>query len=189
MTKFWNTYQILMIFLLLSIVLPLNKLNAQESQDNKQVKLYEEQVLMNLDQSYDNPFANNNGNSAQLKNRFRRRAQNSNKDTEEWAFDGTGNYINLKMTGKGNQAYATQKEGTGNFLDLEIHGKENVGQYLQEGNNNILVDKIAGNNIRREVYQDGNDLGLFNQGMQSTPMIINQRGSGMKIKITETPIH
>lgn len=178
MTKFWRTHRILMIFLLVSLVMPLNQLRAQAAGNNNQndeTAYYEEQLLMNLETSQAYDFEENS-NTRDVPNEY--------YQTDPFTFQGTGNYIRLNMSGSGNDATALQQYGKGNVMDLNIEGEDNVGRYLQEGSHNYIIDGITGNDIYREINQYGNQLGIYNQGMQSIPMIINQKGEGMKITIT-----
>ncbi len=93
------------------------------------------------------------------------------------------NRIKLLMSGKGNNVTTTQK-GRGNMMDLGVDGNSNKGLYVQDGNKNYIFDRIVGNNQSREIIQEGDGNAIENRGMQTTPMIIKQRGKGMKLKIT-----
>jgi len=182
MTKFWTTYRILMIFLLVSLVMPLNQLKAQENKKDShrdETAYYEEQLLMNLEtsQAYDFDEGFN-----------RRDVSNGYNQTDPSTFQGSENYIQLQMEGSGNKATAIQLKGRGNAMDLAVKGHNNEALYWQEGNNNIIMDEIIGNNLYREINQYGDEFWIYNQGMQSVPMIINQRGQGMKITITGPPL-
>jgi hypothetical protein len=103
------------------------------------------------------------------------------------------NYINLLMNGNDNSVEATQ-QGKGNIMELEIYADDSRGNvYQQMGNSNFIADKISGNGVNHEIYQFGDHLGVQtygeNGGMQATPMIINQRGQGMQLHITQNPLH
>ena len=180
MTKFWRTHRNLMIFLFVSLVMPLNQMKAQVAGNNNQnyETAYEEQLLMNLETSQAYDFEENSNT---------RDVPHDYYQTGPFTFQGTGNNIQLNMTGSGNDASAIQQYGKGNVMDLNIEGEDNVGRYLQEGSHNYIMDGIIGNGIYREINQYGNQLGIYNHGMQSIPMIINQRGRGMKITITGPP--
>ena len=97
------------------------------------------------------------------------------------------------MEGDNNSAEATQEPlpgeyyGTGNLMNIEIAGNRNTARYHQQGSNNYIEDYVIGNDIYREINQTGNQLGIINQGRQSTPMIINQWGQGTKIIINGPP--
>ena len=181
MTKFWTTYRILMIFLLVSLVMPLNQLKAQENKKDShrdETAYYEEQLLMNLEtsQAYDFDEGYN-----------KRDVPYGYKQTNPSTFRGPNNYIQLKMKGSGNEATAKQLSGRGNIMDIYIEGNDNAALYRQKGNNNIIMDEIIGNHLYREINQYGDEFWIYNEGMQSIPMIINQRGRGMKITITGPP--
>jgi len=181
MAKSWNTSRILMIFLLVSLVMPLKSIKAQET-DNKsrqdETAYYEEQLLMNLEtsQAYDFDETYNN-----------RDVPNAYQKTDPYTYLGAENTIKLQMDGSGNEATARQFDGRGNVMDIDIQGDDNVAFYRQAGNNNYIMDEIIGNNLYREINQNGDGFWIYNQGMQSIPMIINQQGQGMKIRITGPP--
>jgi len=101
------------------------------------------------------------------------------------------NFTRLLMNGNNNNVESTQ-QGVGHIMDLALYGDSNVGKYHQEGKNNYIFDRIgnqteAATNVRHEISQYGEGLGIENRGIQTTPMIIKQRGNGMKLKITGPP--
>gem|GEM_PF-1359079 len=96
------------------------------------------------------------------------------------------NFIKLMMNGSNNKIAATQ-DGKNNIMNLGVVGNSNSATYKQFGSNNYIKDRIVGDNKHREVVQEGDKLGIYNQGMQTIPMIIKQRGQGMKIRITGSP--
>ena len=93
------------------------------------------------------------------------------------------NYLYLSVQGDHNAIAAIQRGGRGNFMNLGVEGNSNVANYLQQGNDNYIYDRVVGNDKYREIKQYGYGHGIYNQGMQTIPMIIEQRGRGMKIKI------
>jgi hypothetical protein len=186
MNKNHTKYHNLMIFLLLMLVLPFTFI-TQNAHGQKQAQQYEEQVLLQLNSTtYD--LSSEKANSVDLSDNFKWNAgMLSENDEIQFSDLDNSNYIHLFMTGQGNQAEVKQENGTGNAMDLGIMGHSNNAKYLQQGSNNYLYDRVNGNGITREVTQQGNELGVYNQGAQALPMIINQKGHGMKIKITGPP--
>jgi len=193
-----------MIFLLLLFVMPFNHAMAQDDagKDKEQTQLLEERLMMSLNESQQDPFENRDNNSIRVPNRFKRTASQQLGEGQNMAFDEQGNYIRLDIDGNENTVEAIQN-GSQNRIDVGIYANQVEAFYMQQGNRNVIQDEIHTNgkaanitqgtaaqmNGMREIYQFGNDLGILNQGMQATPMIINQRGSGMKIQITEAPIY
>jgi hypothetical protein len=186
MTEFWNTYKILMVFLLLSFALPVNQLMGQEN-DGSSISATEDlenELLMSLEagQTFD---SNSDQNIIII--------PDSKYNTDTYSANRSRNEINLLMEGDNNSAEATQEPlpgeyyGTGNLMNIEIDGNSNTARYHQQGNNNYIEDYVIGDDIYREINQTGNQLGIINQGRQSTPMIINQWGQGTKIIINGPP--
>ena len=97
------------------------------------------------------------------------------------------NYLSLHINGDYNSVTATQENGTGNIMDLGIAGSHNTGDYYQHGELNYIYDRIEGDNKYHQIHQDGDNLGIYNQGMQNLPLIITQTGQNMKLKITGDP--
>ena len=210
MTKFWNTYQILMVFLLLLFVIP-DGVNAQDNQissnskaDSKSAQI-ETSLLMTKVPEY--PFDNHNGKEINnLPSKFRMNARTSRwmkNDKQKLSAEGNGNHIQLDMYGQNNQVDATQI-GSGNVMDLGVRGQNIDATYQQQGDDNYIYDRVvshgeasiaafngmnSGQSLQREIYQEGTNLGIYNQGQQATPMIIKQRGQGMKIKIEGSPLY
>ena len=183
MKEIGRTYKPLMVFLLLSLVLPVH-LYAQENNSKSPVQHYEEQLLMNLGENLSFQLNGEGRNSLNLPDHVRSRAMSSGSESRQWAGGENQNEIFLFMAGSENEVTATQQDGTGNHMVLGITGHQNIAEYQQQGSNNYLFDRVTGNGIYREISQSGNELGIYNEGMQSIPMIINQRGRGMKITIT-----
>lgn len=171
-------HQILVIFLLVSFA-SLQQAKGQETNSRTvntedETARYEDELLMNLN-------TNNATNFRFDENTLD--VPQSELERMSYSAERSENYIQLQMNGSGNEAEATQEEGTGNYMDLGIQGDDNVARYLQQGSNNYIMDRVIGSDIYREINQYGSQLGIYNLGRQSTPMIINQRGAGMKIII------
>ena len=186
MKEIGKTYKLLMVFLPLLLVMPVH-LDAQENNSKSQVQHYEEQLLRNLGENLSFHLNGEGRNSLNLPDHVRSRTTGPGSESRQWAGDENQNGIYLFMAGSENEASAIQQNGTGNQMVLGITGHQNIAEYLQQGSNNYLFDRVSGNGIYREITQSGNELGIYNQGMQSIPMIINQRGQGMKINITGPP--
>lgn len=210
MKRFWNTPRILMVFLLLLFVLPNgikaqdNKISNNSQNDSKSAKI-ERSLLMNEVPEYS--FDNSNGNEVtNLPDHFIMNQEASSfiqNEKQKLATDGNGNYIELDMYGQNNQVDATQI-GSGNVMDLGVRGQNIDATYQQLGDDNYIYDRVvaegegsiaafngmnSGQGLQREIYQEGENLGIYNQGQQTTPMIIKQRGQGMKIKIEGSPLY
>ena len=124
-------------------------------------------------------------------------------EKDKLAAEGNGNYIQLDMYGQNNQVDATQI-GSGNVMDLGVRGQNIDATYQQQGDDNYIYDRVvgqgkapaatsspmnSGQSLQRKIYQQGENLGIYNQGQQTTPMIIRQRGQDMKIKIEGSPLY
>ena len=210
MKRFWNTPRILMVFLLLLFVLPdgmkaqENKISNNSQNDSKSAAETEKSLLMNEVPEYS--FDNSNEATGNLPEHFVMNTEASSfiqDEKHKLATDGNGNYIELDMYGQNNQVDATQI-GSGNVMDLGVRGQNIDATYQQQGNDNYIYDRVAaegevsiaefkgmnsGQSFQREIYQQGQNLGIYNQGQQATPMIIKQRGQGMKIKIEGSPLY
>ncbi len=210
MTKFWNIPRILMVFLLLLFVLPdgikaqENKISSNSKDDSKSAKI-ERSLLMNNvpEHSFDN---RNNQQANNLPAHFIMNEEANafiQNEKDKLAAEGNGNYIQLDMYGQNNQVDATQF-GSGNVMDLGVKGQNIDATYQQQGNDNYIYDRVvaqgeasiaafngmnSGQGLQRQIYQEGTNLGIYNQGQQATPMIIKQRGQGMKIKIQGSPLY
>mgnify|MGYP006273179119 FL=1 len=210
MKRFWNTPRILMVFLLLLFVLPdgmkaqENKISNNSQNDSKSAAETEKSLLMNEVPEYS--FDNSNEATGNLPEHFVMNTEASSfiqDEKHKLATDGNGNYIELDMYGQNNQVDATQI-GSGNVMDLGVRGQNIDATYQQQGDDNYIYDRVAaegevsiaefkgmnsGQSFQREIYQQGQNLGIYNQGQQATPMIIKQRGQGMKIKIEGSPLY
>jgi hypothetical protein len=179
MRKYVKPYAILMIFSLLWFAVALNTAYGQE--DESHTQKMEQQVLNSLNEGNTYQF-DHNSNSVELPEKFRR-ADAQDEEYKKLSSEQNQNYIQLQMNGSNNKVDATQRQGNGNYMSLEVDGNANKGDYLQQGSNNIIYDRIDGNNISRVIEQKGNGLGIYNQGMQTIPMKIRQTGQGTKLLI------
>ncbi|MFP4449257.1 MAG: hypothetical protein ACLFPH_11030, partial [Bacteroidales bacterium] len=165
-------------------LLPQMKVHAQDVKSKKEVQQYEEQLLMQLNaNNYD--FYNEN-NAVNLPENIERSADFINQKRSEFGIAENENHIQLYINGNNNNSTAEQN-GKGNIMDLGIDGNNNSGDYLQQGHENYIFDRIKGNDLSHQIEQFGNGLGIYNEGMQELPLIINQKGQGMKMKITGQP--
>ena len=175
-----KTYYFLMIFLLFWFVVPAHTLIAQPKITEQQV--IEQQILDDLRAG--NAFGQN-GNNIELPAYLNETDDLENRRKN--LLNGTdGNYVNLYMKGNENQVTANQV-GKGNAMEILVNGNENKLNYQQTGDNNYLLDAVLGNNRHHKITQEGSERGLYLQGQQTIPMIINQRGYGAKFRITGSP--
>jgi len=103
------------------------------------------------------------------------------------------NLIRLYMNGNQNKVNAVQKNGRGNIMNLGITGENNYGDYLQQGSNNYIFDRIGSsktpaNGVTHKIHQVGSNLGISTQGIQTMDMKIKQTGPGMQLHIRGAPI-
>ena len=215
MTKSWKTSQILMIFLLLWFVIPqgtqaqympVSNTYSFNSGTNGQVDLttpgqpehnnhnpenYQYDIVDGkaLADNFQN-FEWINIPGGKTPQQFTRSYMSGKRN--QFGIQNHENYVQLYMKGESNQATATQQNGQGNLMNVQIYGSSNQGDYLQHGSNNYIDDQIGseGNpvsGVHHEINQYGNGLGINNQGIQTIPLIINQWGSHMKLKISGSP--
>jgi len=180
-----KTFYFLMIFLLFWFVIPLKQLYAQQENNNKRQsqEAIEQQILDHLRAG--NAYGQN-GNTIELTG-YLDASSELNSRREELLEGKNGNYVSLVMEGNQNNVTAQQENGTGNAMEINIYGNNNNLDYLQQGSNNYLYDGVIGNNKDHSITQTGEELGLYIQGQQTIPMIINQRGYGAKLRITGSP--
>lgn len=166
-----------MVFLVMLLVLPLNKVYSQ-----KQAQL-ENELLQQFNNTYD--FNNEGDNSVTLPDNYFTEGQALiDGKRAEYESQEHQNYLQIYMDGNDNNVTATQENGVGNIMDIGVDGNDNTGMYRQQGSRNYIYDRFDGNGIEHEINQYGNDLGIYNEGMQALPMKITQQGQGMKLKIT-----
>jgi hypothetical protein len=213
--KFFSvlTYRFLMIFLLLGFGMSIGKLQAQEAEDNMmpvtQTFAFEG---VQIHPNQDGPSSEANVATAQgfemVSVRFNKTSTKglenaglsdmaiaqqyfsagSSQPTEE-----NGNTIRLYMEGTGNTASAVQSQGNGNIMKLGIYGNSNSGDYLQKGSNNYIYDRIGSqenpvSGVSHKIHQVGSGHSTINQGIQTIPMIIRQKGPGMHLQISGAPL-
>lgn len=172
--------KILMIFSLFCCVFSVDRAYAQDDK-HREAETYEQQVLSNLEygSQYD---LSSESNSLTMGEKYRRidRFSGRNKQVSSRS---NQNDIQLQMNGNQNQVRAEQIQGKNNYMDLGVDGTSNQGRYLQEGSNNFIYDRISGEGVTREIQQFGNELGIYNQGLPTLPMKIQQRGKAMRLLI------
>lgn len=104
-----------------------------------------------------------------------------------------GNAIRLYMEGPGNTATAVQSQGSGNIMNLGIYGSSNKGDYLQEGSNNYIFDRIGSeknpvSGVSHKIRQYGSGLSIHKMGMGRMDMQIIQRGFQTQMIIRGSPL-
>jgi hypothetical protein len=78
-------------------------------------------------------------------------------------------------------------------MKLGIYGNSNSGDYLQKGSNNYIYDRIGSqenpvSGVSHKIHQVGSGHSTINQGIQTIPMIIRQKGPGMHLQISGAPL-
>jgi hypothetical protein len=199
--------QILMVFLIAWLALPSDDLQAQwmHTKSTGDLEAFKEQlsqqnegdgtyVAFNLDQYVPGfkPFER-----TLFPGSYVLMNMNTEKSMEEkrngLSVQENENYIQLLINGEQNTATAIQNQGKGNFMDLEIYGKDNHGVYFQLGNDNYIFDRIGTPTISQyevynEIIQFGTGNAVEKESLQTMPLIIRQRGEGMKLKIGDNPL-
>jgi len=185
-----------MVFLLVWLAVPVTGVQSQEFMPVNKTYHFEGQSSHPESDGNDNgqPVPafnqydlNNQDNGLELPPNFARSAEFIAQKRKERSGAQNRNYIRLFTKGQNNHVTATQEQGTNNIMDLGVRGYRNQGDYLQKGNENYIYDRIKGSDIPHTIHQEGNNLGIYNQGMQSLPLIIRQKGAGMKLRITGGP--
>ena len=196
MRCYLKTYPILMIFLIFWFALPValygqdympvtkvHSFDQNETSGDEQDRLDKNTSNFTLS-GFSKKVVSNTSFTPPVSNRFKKNLM-TGKGVNAVLKD--ENLINLYMNGNNNNVNATQEGGKNNIMNLGVVGNSNSATYKQFGSNNYIKDRIVGDNKHREVVQEGDKLGIYNQGMQTIPMIIKQRGQGMKIRITGSP--
>jgi hypothetical protein len=174
-----------MVFLIILFAGTLNS-TAQHARSITQSQQYEEELLMQY--SSNNALVSETENYIDLDPSLYEDAT-ALINSERQKFPNNGNYVQILIHGNSNYVQSTQKQGVGNIMDLGIQGNSNNGTYLQQGSNNYIYDRINhSSGISHEINQQGNGLGIYNEGMQTIPLIINQKGQDMKLKINGPPL-
>lgn len=212
MTKFWKTYQILMVFLLLWFVMPIASVQAQQEESYMMpvttVFPFENGGNQGLASIPDPPAVNQVDVANHQFDIVDGEALAGDYGYFHWTATSTAtymaekrtmyglqedeNYIRLFTDGENNQFFANQENGHGNIMDVNIYGNANDAHYLQYGSDNFIYDQIGEmgspvNGVYREINQYGSGLGIHNQGIPDLDMIINQWGNDMKLLITHSP--
>ena len=117
---------------------------------------------------------------------FQKNFKTTNKSNVEIAQTGKDNASQILVIGNGNNTELFQK-GNRNSYKLEMSGNRNTTKALQIGSENYLEDIILSNNSFRETIQIGYGNTIYNEGIQSIPMTIQQKGVNMKVKINGRP--
>ena len=188
-----------MIFLLFGFVMPLEMYGQEETNGNngymtiEEIQENENYIAAEGDPDYPEGFNTNAYNPLPYAVYTLSLPKTMSQIRNELSVGEDENYIKLLMNGSNNGVEATQ-QGKGNIMELEINASNAQGNiYQQSGNYNYIADKISQNGVHHEIYQFGDGLGVQtygeNGGMQTTPMIINQRGEGMQLHITQNPLH
>ena len=187
-----------MFFLLLWLVMPIDDSFSQKymavsktfhfeqaaTKSSSNTNSHEGNISVPISNQYE---LNNLNNGTELPANFIRKAEFISDKRKQSTYQKAENYLQLSMDGMDNDVVATQKNGSNNIMNLGVAGNRNTGNYLQNGSKNYIYDRIKGNEIRHEISQKGNQLGIHNQGMQKLPLIIEQRGTGMKLLIKGGP--
>jgi len=169
----------LMIFSLLCLVFFPDYVVAQGN--DRQAEALEQQVLNNL--NYGNQYDMSDESNSFTLSEKARRADQLSETNNKVSSRLNQNYIQMQMEGDRNQVSAEQIQGKNNYMDLGVDGSSNQASYLQQGNNNFIYDRISGQGVTHEIQQFGDELSIYNQGLPTLPMKIQQRGKGMRLLI------
>ena len=103
------------------------------------------------------------------------------------------NYRGKLTAGSGNEArvhisgnrvdYRLLQVGRGNVTADEVSANRAAKTITQFGQGNVLESSTAGNDLKHEIHQTGEANYLKQQGFQSVPLIIQQKGKGMHVRI------
>ena len=217
MTKFWNTYRFLVVFLFSSFLMSAIQLHAQSqgqvgSNNNWYManpagsKIDVNALLQNNENGQNNA---NQTNEVSVNDDFEGNYQQRNQEFYElttsygavedylsaqngYSIGENENLIKLHMGGNSNSIMAIQKQGSGNIMDVKYYGNSNQGYYRQQGSDNFIYDQIGTllnheTGVYREIIQNGTGLGVVNTGIPKMDMIINQNGAHMLLKINSSP--
>ena len=99
------------------------------------------------------------------------------------------NSASINQIGNGNKSLVTQN-GMDNKLDIDVSGNFNNSVMFQEGSNNILSQKLNSDNKTNFISQQGTNNIIMQQEneLTSKPLLIHQKGSGMRLIITNSAI-
>ena len=78
---------------------------------------------------------------------------------------------------------ALEQSGDGNIFGAWVIGTGNQLNVLQHGNDNVYMLDFVGDNLNHSVQQIGNGIEAIQTGSARRPFSIEQRGSGMSIRI------
>jgi hypothetical protein len=94
--------------------------------------------------------------------------------------NGDGHKAVINQKGKGNNSYLEQK-GSGHTYELSMTGHHNTSIGIQKGANNVMIDKVSGNNVEHIITQQGSGHVFIEEGKSGIPLSIHQKGKDMKI--------
>ena len=95
---------------------------------------------------------------------------------------GLSNIAVMYQQGTGNSA-AIEQRGDGNIFGAWVIGAGNQLNVLQQGTDNVYMLDFVGDNLDHAVQQIGNGIEAVQTGSARRPFSIEQRGSGMSIRI------
>ena len=95
---------------------------------------------------------------------------------------GLSNIAVMYQQGTQNSA-ALEQRGDGNIFGAWVIGTGNQLNVLQQGNDNVYMLDFVGHNLDHSVQQIGNGIEAIQTGSARQPFSIEQRGSGMSIRI------
>jgi len=117
---------------------------------------------------------------------FQKNSKTTDKSNVRITQTGNNNSSQIIVIGNNNNTDLLQK-GNKNIYNLELTGNRNTTKAWQLGSENYLEDIILSNNSFRETIQIGYGNAIYNEGIQSIPMSIQQKGVNMKVKISGRP--
>ena len=117
---------------------------------------------------------------------YQKISKTSDKSNVRITQKGNNNSSQIFVIGNNNDTELFQ-QGNKNLYKLEMSGNKNTTKAWQIGNENYLEEIILSNNNFRKTIQVGYGNAIFNEGIQSIPMSIQQKGVNMKVKISGRP--
>jgi hypothetical protein len=166
------------------------KIEEQKEEEGTQVVYFDDQYEAFIDNYYEPSVPGKFGLIDQSTQMYMQQKRN------ELLVQDNENYIQLLINGNYNSATVMQGQGKGNIMNLGFYGNSNTGVYFQQGKNNYIFDRIGRGgspvyDVYHEIRQIGSGHAVENNGMQTIPLIINQKNRGtlpgMKIKINGSP--
>lgn len=117
---------------------------------------------------------------------YQKTSKKTNKSNVQITQTGNNNSSQVFVIGNSNNTELFQ-QGNKNSYMLEMSGNKNTTKASQIGSENYLEDIILSNNNFRETIQIGYGNVIYNEGIQSIPMTIQQKGVNKKVKISGRP--